>query len=231
MFGRIRLEINPQFTDARSLTKEAEPLSLTSLGDESGSDEKITMLGQILEKAAMGIERKDSSNELNSVSPAAIDTAQCADIVLQEQEDTDDDADEQYDAASVTSDPGWTDDIFTDETTNAMLLHTWREEVMKRLPGEIEERKREEERQSILLIWLREWPEDVMNVFTERIPFSPRQQPQQNGPVDGKNLWNILIAVTVSSAVGSALGASAPVTLPLIGVYTIFQMGNELINW
>jgi len=32
--------------------------------------------------------------------------------------------DEQYETASVSSDPDWTDDVFTDEITNAMLLHT-----------------------------------------------------------------------------------------------------------
>jgi len=95
---------------------------------------------------------------------------------------------------------------------------------MKRLPVEIEERKREEEGQSILLIWLREWPEDVVDVFMERIPSFPRQQPQQNGTIDGEELWSTLIVVTVSSVVGSALGASvAPITLPLIGVYTFLR--------
>ena len=41
----------------------------------------------------MAIERKNSGNELESVSPAVIDTAQYVDVVLKEkaEEDTDDD--------------------------------------------------------------------------------------------------------------------------------------------
>ena len=96
---------------------------------------------------------------------------------------------------------------------------------MKRLPGQREERKREEERQAIMLIWLQEWPKDVVNVFTEWVPPSsqqhqPQQQPQQNGPADGEDLWGFFfIAATVTA---SALLPPAPVTLPIIGVYAFF---------
>jgi len=199
MFDRIRQQINPQIPDARCPTKEGEPLSHTSFDDVPGLEDEVAMLSKIPEQTILTIEPKDSSSKIERVSPVDIDAVKYvalssemigdANLAIKDGNgDTDisDNTEDQYENSSMSSDPDWTDDVFTDEITNAMLLHTWREEVMNRLPGEIKERKREEERkeeevQSTLLIWLQEWPEDVMDVFTENMPSSPPQQPQHNG--------------------------------------------------